>query len=57
MVPTTHYAKSGDVHIRSVVGKGPVDLVLVHGWISHLEYQWEDPALARFLNVWLLSVG
>jgi pimeloyl-ACP methyl ester carboxylesterase len=24
--------------------------VLVHGWISHLEYQWEDPALARFLN-------
>jgi class 3 adenylate cyclase/pimeloyl-ACP methyl ester carboxylesterase len=24
--------------------------VLIHGWISHLEYQWEDPALARFLN-------
>jgi class 3 adenylate cyclase/alpha-beta hydrolase superfamily lysophospholipase len=51
MIPTTHYAKSGDVHIAyQVVGDGPVDLVLVHGWISHLEYQWEDPALARFLN-------
>ena len=51
MVPTTNYAKSGDVHIAyQVVGNGPVDLVLVHGWISHLEHQWEDPALARFLN-------
>ena len=51
MVPATHYAKSGDVHIAyQVVGEGPVDLVLIHGWISHLEYQWEDPALARFLN-------
>jgi class 3 adenylate cyclase/pimeloyl-ACP methyl ester carboxylesterase len=51
MVPTTHYAKSGDVHIAyQVVGEGPVDLVLIHGWISHLEYQWEDPASARFLN-------
>lgn len=51
MVPTSHYAKSGDVHIAyQVVGDGPIDLVLVHGWISHLEYQWEDPALARFLN-------
>jgi Predicted hydrolases or acyltransferases (alpha/beta hydrolase superfamily) len=51
MVPTTHYAKSGDVHIAyQVVGEGPVDLVLIHGWISHLEYQWEDPALAPFLD-------
>ena len=51
MVPTTHYAKSGDVHIAyQVVGEGPVDLVLIHGWFSHLEYQWEDPALTRFLN-------
>ena len=51
MVPTTRYAKSGDVHIAyQVVGEGPVDLVLILGWFSHLEYQWEDPALARFLN-------
>src|SRR5215471_10814972 len=51
MVPKTHYAKSGDVHIAyQVIGNGPVDLVLVQGWISHLENQWEDPALTRFLN-------
>jgi pimeloyl-ACP methyl ester carboxylesterase len=51
MVPATRYAKSGDVHIAyQVVGNGPVDLVLVPGWISHLEFQWEDPAFARFLN-------
>jgi class 3 adenylate cyclase/alpha-beta hydrolase superfamily lysophospholipase len=47
----TRYAKSGDVHIAfQVVGEGPIDLILVHGWISHLEYQWEDPSLARFLE-------
>jgi class 3 adenylate cyclase/alpha-beta hydrolase superfamily lysophospholipase len=51
MAPTTHYAKSGDVHIAyQVVGEGPIDLVLIHGFISHLENQWEDPALARFLD-------
>jgi class 3 adenylate cyclase/alpha-beta hydrolase superfamily lysophospholipase len=47
----TRYAKSGDVHVAyQVVGEGPLDLILVHGWISHLEHQWEDPALARFLD-------
>src|SRR6201990_479047 len=51
MVPTTRYAKSGDVHIAyQVVGEGPVDLVLIQGLISRLEYQWENPALARFLH-------
>ena len=51
MRPETRYAKSGDVHIAyQVVGEGPIDLVLVHGWISHIEHQWEDPSLARFLE-------
>ncbi len=51
MRPETRYAKSGDVHIAyQVVGEGPIDLVLVYGWISHLEHQWEDPSLARFLE-------
>jgi len=40
----------GGLYRLRVGGEGPVDLVLVPGWISHLEYQWEDPALARFLN-------
>jgi pimeloyl-ACP methyl ester carboxylesterase len=49
--PETKYAKSGEVHIAyQVVGEGPLDLVLVPGWISHIEHQWEDPAQARFLE-------
>jgi len=49
--PTTRYAKSGDVHIAyQVVGEGPRDLVFVHGWISHIEHLWEEPAIARFLG-------
>jgi pimeloyl-ACP methyl ester carboxylesterase len=50
-VPQTKYAKSGDVHIAyQVTGEGPRDLVLVPGWVSHVEYAWEDPDLARFLE-------
>jgi pimeloyl-ACP methyl ester carboxylesterase/DNA-binding CsgD family transcriptional regulator len=45
------YARSGDVNIAyQVVGDGPVDLVLVLGWVSHLAYVWELPAMAAFLN-------
>ncbi len=46
----TRYAKSGDVHIAyQVVGDGPIDLVFVMGWVSHLDYLWDGPA-ARFLS-------
>jgi pimeloyl-ACP methyl ester carboxylesterase/DNA-binding CsgD family transcriptional regulator len=45
------YARSGGVSIAyQVVGEGPVDLVLVLGWVSHLAYVWELPALASFLD-------
>ena len=45
------YARSGDVNIAfQVVGDGPVDLILVLGWVSHLAYVWELPAIAAFLN-------
>jgi pimeloyl-ACP methyl ester carboxylesterase len=47
----TRYAKSGEVHVAyQVVGDGPIDLVLLMGWVSHLEYGWEGPSLARFLS-------
>jgi pimeloyl-ACP methyl ester carboxylesterase/class 3 adenylate cyclase len=49
--PETRYAKSGDVHVAyQVVGDGPRDLVLVPGWVSHLEYEWEEPCFSRFLR-------
>jgi len=51
MLPETRYAKSGDLHIAyQVVGNGPLDLVCAPGWISNVEYAWEEPALARFLE-------
>ena len=49
--PRTQYAKSGRVHIAyQVLGEGPLDLVLVHGWLSHLELLWDHPAAARSLR-------
>ncbi len=49
--PPTHYARSGDVNIAyQVVGTGPIDLVFVMGWVSHLDYFWREPSFARFLT-------
>jgi hypothetical protein len=40
----TRYAKSGDVHIAyQVFGEGPVDIVLVPGFVSHVENNWDEP--------------
>lgn len=48
--PETMYARSGDVNIAyQVIGDGPIDLVFVMGWVSHLEYFWREPSFARFL--------
>ena len=49
--PRTQYAKSGDVSIAyQVVGDGPIDLVLVPGFVSHLDVDWDDPRHAHFLR-------
>ncbi len=51
MEAQTRYARSGDVNIAyQVVGNGPIDLVLALGWVTHLERNWEEPSLARFLT-------
>lgn len=50
-LPQTRYARSGGVHIAyQVVGDGPFDLVLIPGWVSHVEFAWEEPAVARFFR-------
>jgi pimeloyl-ACP methyl ester carboxylesterase len=47
---TTRYARSGDLSIAyQVTGGGPIDLVLVPGFISHLEMDWQEPRSAHFL--------
>lgn len=50
-VPESRYAQSGEVNIAyQVIGDGPLDLVFVMGWISHIEYFWREPGFARFLR-------
>jgi class 3 adenylate cyclase len=50
-IPETKYARSGDLHIAyQVLGDGPLDVVESPGWISHMEFQWEQPLLAHFLR-------
>jgi pimeloyl-ACP methyl ester carboxylesterase/DNA-binding winged helix-turn-helix (wHTH) protein len=45
------YARSGAMNIAyQVIGSGPIDLVFVMGWVSHLEYFWREPSFAKFLT-------
>jgi pimeloyl-ACP methyl ester carboxylesterase len=49
MQPQTKYAKSGDVHIAyQIFGDGPVDLVVVPGWLSNVEGWWDMPPAVAF---------
>src|ERR1700693_4441049 len=51
MQPRTRFTRSGNVHIAyQVVGEGPLDLVFVPGWVSHVELAWEEPTLSSFLE-------
>lgn len=50
-LPVTRYARSGEVHVAwQSVGEGPVDLIFVPGWVSHVEANWRFPEIARFLR-------
>ena len=47
----TQYAKSGDISIAyQVTGDGPIDLVLVPGFISHVELVWDFPPARRMIE-------
>ena len=51
MTAPIRYARSGDVNVAyQVTGDGPFDLVLVPGFFSHLEIDWEYPGMARMLD-------
>jgi class 3 adenylate cyclase/pimeloyl-ACP methyl ester carboxylesterase len=50
-IPTTRYVKSDDVHVAyQVVGDGPVDVLWVPGFVSHMEAGWQSPQTATFLR-------
>ena len=49
--PPTMYARSHGINIAfQVFGAGPFDLVLVPGWVSHLEHMWRHPFYAAYLQ-------
>jgi pimeloyl-ACP methyl ester carboxylesterase len=49
--PETRYAFNGEIALAyQVLGDGPLDLVFVPGFVSHLECGWEEPSYARFLR-------
>jgi hypothetical protein len=50
-VPETRYARSGNVSIAyQVMGDGPIDLIMVPGLVSHVEYFHELPGYTDFLR-------
>jgi class 3 adenylate cyclase len=49
--PETKYAPNDGVHLAyQVFGEGDLDLVLVNGYLGHVELVWEDEPAARFLE-------
>lgn len=50
-IPQTRYVRSGEIYIAyQVVGSGPFDLLVIPGWVSHLEHAWNEPQLAGTLQ-------
>src|SRR5438874_7447011 len=50
-LPVTRYALSGDVNIAyQTMGEGPTDIILVPGFMSHIEFMHELPGYTAFLR-------
>jgi class 3 adenylate cyclase len=52
VIPKTRWATTADgANIAyQDFGEGQVTLVVIHGWISHLELYWEQPRFVRFMR-------
>src|SRR5713226_6765995 len=50
-LPVTHYALSGEVNIAyQTIGEGSVDIIIVPGFMSHIEFMHELPGYTAFLR-------
>ena len=50
-IPEVKFTRSGSVDLAyQVFGDGPLDILLMIGWVSHLEVLWELPECRRFLE-------
>lgn len=51
MKPITKYTKSGEFNIAyQIIGKGPIDILYIPGWVSNIDMMWTEPRLAAFLT-------
>ena len=58
MQPDTRYAKSGEVHIAyQVFGHGPVNLVVVPGFVSNVETAGSSPIFPVGCSGWRATLG
>ncbi|MGY8636754.1 alpha/beta fold hydrolase [Bradyrhizobium sp. 14AA] len=49
-VPVTRYVKGAGVHLAyQTYGSGPLDILVMPGFVSHVERAWEHPASRTFL--------
>jgi DNA-binding SARP family transcriptional activator/pimeloyl-ACP methyl ester carboxylesterase len=49
--PQVKYIPSGDIHIAyQVLGEGPIDIIFIGGFVSHLDLMWEEPSLVAFFH-------
>lgn len=49
--PPTRYVSGGSVHLAfQTYGKGPIDILMLPGFVSHVERVWEDAACRSFLS-------
>jgi DNA-binding SARP family transcriptional activator/pimeloyl-ACP methyl ester carboxylesterase len=56
-VPTTLYAEGAGVHLAyQTYGSGELDILIMPGFVSHVERVWEHPACRAFL-VSLMALG
>jgi len=56
VLPVTCYALSGEVNIAyQTMGYGPVDIILVPGFMSHIEFMHELPGYTAFCDASRLS--
>ncbi len=56
-VPTTRYVAGAGVHLAyQTYGSGELDILVVPGFVSHVERAWEQPACRAFL-VSLMALG
>jgi class 3 adenylate cyclase len=49
VLPPTHYTKvSGSSVAYQVIGDGPIDVIWVTSWFSHIDGRWQEPRWHRF---------